>query len=123
MSNPGGSASKDFSKPIKLTNKGSRSKSQYKTTKLVKVTRLHTRKGSENINPRAANKLVNKPLENMQKNNSVNNDVAQDPKASSFSKVGTQSERSNQLAANLASENKNKESQISQDENKSRELK
>ncbi len=93
----GQSPIKDYSVPAKLNSKTNRQRSQYKTTKLVKVTRLHTRKGSENINPKAANKLVNKPLENSTKNNSVINEAAMDPRASSFSKVGTQSEISGQI--------------------------
>lgn len=80
------------------------------TTKLIKVTRLQTRKGSENINPKAVNKLVNKPLENTNKNNSVINEVAMDPRASSFSKIGTQSEVSNQLAMKNPKVEKSKES-------------
>lgn len=71
---------------------------------------MQTRKGSENINPKAVNKLVNKPLENTNKNNSVINEAIMDPRASSFSKIGTQSEVSNHLAMKNNKVEKSKES-------------
>ena len=54
-----GNTFRDFSRPAHLNARTNRKNSQYKTTKLIKVTRLQTRKRSENIDPKGAAKLVN----------------------------------------------------------------
>ena len=56
-----GNTFKEYSRPIKINAKTNRNRSQYKTTKLIKVTRLQTRKRSENIEPKAVAQLVNNP--------------------------------------------------------------